>query len=60
MAARWRWEGTHRGPFDGIPPTGRRVPVEGMDFYRTSEGRVVDEAGSMAQLGEADRDERRV
>lgn len=56
-AVRWRWEGTHRGPFAGIPPTGRRVSVEGMDFYRTSEGRiaehwdVVDEAGLMAQLG---------
>lgn len=56
-AVRCRWKGTHRGPFAGIPPTGRRVSVEGMDFYRTSEGRiaehwdVVDLAGLMAQLG---------
>jgi predicted ester cyclase len=56
-AVRWHSEGTHLGPFEGIAPTGRRVLVEGMDFYRTSEGRitehwdVVDEAGLMAQLG---------
>jgi predicted ester cyclase len=55
-AARWLWNGTHRGPFAGIAPTGRTVSVRGMDFYRLARGRiaehwdVVDEAGLMAQL----------
>ncbi len=58
VAARYHWEGTHKGTFLGIPPTGRRVVVRGMDFYRFADGRLVehwdnvDEFGMLSQLGD--------
>ncbi|MFN0116440.1 MAG: ester cyclase [Paracoccaceae bacterium] len=50
-------EGTHVGPFMGIPPTGRRVRIPYMDFWRIEDGRIadnpvfVDFAFVCAQLG---------
>jgi steroid delta-isomerase-like uncharacterized protein len=58
VAARYRWQGTHKGLFLGIAPTGRRLSVRGMDFYRLEDGRViehwdvVDEFGMLTQLGD--------
>lgn len=58
VAARYHWQGTHKGPFLGIAPTGRRLSVRGMDFYRLDDGRViehwdvVDEFGMLSQLGD--------
>lgn len=58
VAARYHWEGTHKGTFLGIPPTGRKVVVRGMDFYRFAGGRIVehwdsvDEFGMLSQLGD--------
>lgn len=58
VAARYRWQGTHKGIFLGIAPTGRRLSVRGMDFYRLEGGRViehwdmVDEFGMLSQLGD--------
>jgi steroid delta-isomerase-like uncharacterized protein len=58
VAARYHWEGTHKGPFLGIPATGRRVSVRGMDFYRFADGWLVehwdnvDEFGMLSQLGD--------
>ena len=58
VAARYHWRGTHKGTFLGIAPTGRRLSVRGMDFYRVDGGRVlerwdsVDEFGMLSQLGD--------
>jgi steroid delta-isomerase-like uncharacterized protein len=58
LAARYHWQGTHRGSYLGIPPTGRAIVVRGMDFYRISGGRLVehwdtiDEFGMLSQLGD--------
>jgi len=58
VAARYHWQGTHKGMFLGIAPTGRRLSVRGMDFYRLEDGRViehwdvVDEFGMLSQLGD--------
>jgi steroid delta-isomerase-like uncharacterized protein len=57
VAARYHWEATHAGQFVGIPATGKKVSVKGMDFYRFSGGRIiehwdtVDELGLLRQLG---------
>jgi len=57
VATRITWTGTHRGEMGGLPPTGRRVEVTGMRFYRTADGRIVehrgwdDSLGLMQQLG---------
>jgi steroid delta-isomerase-like uncharacterized protein len=58
VAVRYHWGGTHRGAFLGIAPTGRKVSVRGMDFYRFAGGRIVehwdnvDEFGMLSQLGD--------
>ena len=50
-------EGTHSGAFMGIAPTGRRVTIPYMDFWRIEDGRIrdnwvsVDFAQVLAQLG---------
>src|SRR3954462_12663068 len=52
----WISEGFHRGPFFGIPPTGKNVRVEGFSVWRITGGRaeeawgLVDVAGLMRQL----------
>jgi steroid delta-isomerase-like uncharacterized protein len=52
-----RMTGTHRGEFNGIPPTGKKVSIEMMDRVRTRDGKAVehwgcsDDLGMMAQLG---------
>lgn len=35
-------EGTHVGPFMGIPPTGRRIRIPYMDIWRVEDGRIAD------------------
>jgi steroid delta-isomerase-like uncharacterized protein len=57
VAVRGRFEGTHTGDFQGIPPTGRRVALDMVLVYRFAGGRVAehwgyfDGASLMAQLG---------
>jgi len=51
------WTGTHRGPFIGIPATGRTVSVESWTLDRYRDGRlaesriIMDVAGMLMQLG---------
>lgn len=60
VAARYQWRGTHRAAFLGVPPTGKRIVVRGMDFYRLRESRIVehwdilDDLGMLTQLGDLD------
>ncbi len=50
-------EATHSGVFMGIAPTGKRVRIPYMDFWRVEDGRIIDNpvsvdfASVMAQLG---------
>ncbi|MEZ5776990.1 MAG: ester cyclase [Paracoccaceae bacterium] len=50
-------EATHSGPFMGIAPTGKRVKIPYMDFWKIEDGRIrdnwvsVDFASVLAQLG---------
>jgi predicted ester cyclase len=52
----WISEGLHRGAFFGVPPTGKKVRVEGFGVWRINNGRaeeawgLVDVAGLMRQL----------
>ena len=45
MAARVIMRGTHRGEFQGIAPTGKRVEVRAIDMFRTSDGKIVEHWG---------------
>jgi steroid delta-isomerase-like uncharacterized protein len=40
IVARWSWQGTHRGPFEGIPPTGKRVSAHAIEIYRFAGDRI--------------------
>jgi predicted ester cyclase len=42
MAARFSISATHRGPFLGVAPSGRRVSFSGITIFRFEEGRVVE------------------
>jgi steroid delta-isomerase-like uncharacterized protein len=50
-------EGTHRGEFEGIPPTGNHVTWSGFDLVNVKEGKIADARflsdlyGLLAQLG---------
>jgi steroid delta-isomerase-like uncharacterized protein len=42
VASRWTLTATHRGDFQGVPPTGRRVTMRGVDFSRVVDGRIAE------------------
>ena len=57
VVARWRSTGTHDGPFQGIPPTGKRITTTGITIFRLEDGKIVEEwsesdmMGMLTQLG---------
>ena len=57
VAARVAFRGTHRGEFQGIPPSGKEVSFSSMEFNRVVGGKVeehwveLDLFGLMQQLG---------
>jgi len=57
VAVRWRGEVTHLGPFHDAPPTGRKITVTGINFYRVDGDKVAEEweetdsLGMLGQLG---------
>jgi steroid delta-isomerase-like uncharacterized protein len=51
VAARWSATGTHRGELMGIPATGKRVTVTGIEINRIVDGKIVEHWESFDQLG---------
>lgn len=57
VVTRFTWTGTHRGPFLGIPATGKKVAVKGVVIDRLVNGLMTDSRilmdtfGMMMQLG---------
>ena len=57
VATRGSWTGTNNGSFMGMPPTGKKVTVQFMDFWKLKDGKCIenwvqmDIAGLMQQLG---------
>ena len=57
VATRWNLVGTHEGPFQGTPPSGRRVEMRGITIFRLAGGRLVegwtneDVLGLLQQIG---------
>jgi steroid delta-isomerase-like uncharacterized protein len=47
----WTGGGTHLGSLFGIPPTGKRAAMSGIEFNRMRDGRVVERWGNNDQLG---------
>ena len=57
VVKRWTARSTHKGEFMGIPPTGKRTAITGIDIYRIAGGKIEecwsnsDSLGLMKQLG---------
>jgi len=51
VAARFMMRGTHDGSFFGIPPTGKSIAVQAMNFYRLSDGKFMEEYGMPDRMG---------
>ncbi len=45
VTARVTMRGTHRGKFQGIAPTGKRVEVRAIDMFRIEGGKIVEHWG---------------
>jgi steroid delta-isomerase-like uncharacterized protein len=48
---RWSFRGTHRGEFNGVPPTGREVTTSGIDIWRIEGGKIVENRQEVDNLG---------
>ncbi len=62
VAIRWTARGTHRGTYPAapdweVPPTGREIRMQGIDWYRMAGGKIaeawiaVDDLGVLRQMG---------
>ena len=51
VAARFMMRGTHHGTFFGVPPTGKPIKVQAINFYRLNDGQIVEEHGQPDMLG---------
>ena len=51
IALAYTIEGTHNGMFAGIPATGKRIKVRGMQIARYHEGIMIERWGSSDELG---------
>jgi steroid delta-isomerase-like uncharacterized protein len=51
VAVRWTGSVTHGGDFRGIPATGKRIQVSGINMYRVEEGRIAEEWEQMDSVG---------
>ena len=51
VAARFTMRGTHQRAFFGVPPSGKKIEVKAINFYRISDGKFVEEHGQPDLLG---------
>lgn len=51
VAVRSIMRGTHRRELMGVPPSGRRVAIDGIDILRIADGRIVEHWGLTNVLG---------
>ncbi len=51
VAVRFLMRGTHRGTFLGVPPSGKPIVVQAMNFYRLNGRQIVEERGQPDLLG---------
>jgi len=51
VATRWTCRGTHRGEFQGVPATGKRVTMSGITIFHVDDGKLVEAWASPDLLG---------
>jgi steroid delta-isomerase-like uncharacterized protein len=47
----WTMTGTHEGPFQGIPPTGKALTWTGITIVRIEDGKIVERWANVDVLG---------
>lgn len=49
----WRWTstGTNTGSMMGMPPTGKKATITGIEIYRMAGGKIAERWGNFDQLG---------
>lgn len=52
VVVRWSMRGTHRGAYQGRPPTGKAVEVTGMSLFRLADGKIQEITVSMDRLSQ--------
>jgi steroid delta-isomerase-like uncharacterized protein len=51
VVTRSTYRGTHKGEFQGIPPTGKQVTITGIHLTRVADGKMVEDWANFDQLG---------
>jgi steroid delta-isomerase-like uncharacterized protein len=51
VAVAWSISGTHKGDFMGIPPTNKRISVDGISIIHIADGKIMDTYASWDALG---------
>jgi steroid delta-isomerase-like uncharacterized protein len=51
IAFAYTLSGTHKGPLMGIPATGKKVSIRGLQLSKFRDGKMVERWGSSDQLG---------
>ncbi len=57
VAYLWTIKCTHKGEYQGIPPTGNKLTIQGINIFRTADGKIAEgwsqfnTLGMMQQLG---------
>jgi steroid delta-isomerase-like uncharacterized protein len=51
VAVRFTITATHRGEFQGIPPTGKQISIGGTDFLTIAGGKITEEWVSIDMMG---------
>ena len=51
VVAYWRFSGTHKGNFMGIPPTNKKVSTEGITIHHVADGKIMDSYTNWDMLG---------
>ncbi|KYK30682.1 MAG: hypothetical protein AYK19_17980 [Theionarchaea archaeon DG-70-1] len=51
VAVHWKGQGTHKGEFWGVPPTGERVTVGGISIIHIEGSKIVEEWGYIDIMG---------
>lgn len=51
VVQRWTAHVTHQGDLLGIPPTGKKVTLTGINIFRLADGKIVERWGELDTLG---------
>jgi steroid delta-isomerase-like uncharacterized protein len=57
VTKRWTYHATHTSDLSGLPPTGKRITMSGLELFRLADGKIVeswlgyDNLSLMQQLG---------